>query len=571
MTVIKASLAGLILAISAFGAVAQNLATINQQKPVGLVGGMELRGIQYNATGIANRRDPFTYFLNGSPTLTVYGVQIPFQFTISKQEQSFRQPFNRFGLSPHYRWITLHGGHRNVTFSPYTLAGHTMLGGGVELTPGKLRVGAMYGRLNRATVVDTLTQTLTPFSFDRTGFAAKLGYGTHSNFFDLHVLKAKDDSTSALQPPMDVAPQRRATPAANTVVAYGTKLTFFNKLTLESDGAISLYTRDIQSELTLDDVDDPLLTTLKGIHPVNGSTEWYTALKVGVGYIANNYGIQLGYHRVDPEFKSMGAYFFANDVENYTIAPRFSLPDGRLHFNGSLGIERDNVNRQKQSTSKRVIGSASVNATITKRLGLDVNYSNYSNNQRPNTLVVADSLKIVQTTQTLSIMPRYQLLGERLSHVVFASFNFNGMSDFNTYFGADAPSRNVSTKQYMLNYTVSVPRRMLTVFTSLSYTDMVAAGQNTTYKGGTLGGNYSFAKQRMRAGVNASIMQGNTAGNTSLIFNGSANVNIRIDRLQSIGLSFFAVKNNPGSAITGASHRFTETRGELAYQLTFGL
>ena len=572
MNFAKTIIGGLLwCAIGTVGAVAQDLSNLGQQKPVGLTGGVELRGIHYNATGIANRRDPFTYFLNGSPTLTLYGIQIPFQFTLSKSEQSFRQPFNRFGLSPRYKWVTLHGEYRNLNFSPYTLAGHTMLGGGIELTPGRLRIGVMYGRLNRATVVDTLTQTLSPFSFDRTGFAAKLGYGTSSNFFDLHILKAQDDSASVRQPPMDVMPQRRAIPAANLVLGYGTRLTLFKKFTLESDGAISVYTRDIRPVLELDGVDDPLLGKLNGIHPINGSTEWYSAFNVGAGYTGSHYGIQIGYRRIDPEFKSMGAYFFANDLENYTIAPRFSLPNGRLHFNGSLGIERDNVNRQKQSTSKRLIGSASANATITNRLGLDVNYSNYSNSQKPNTLVVADSLKIVQTTQTLSIMPRYTLLGERLSHVVFVSLNFNGMSDFNSYFGDDAPSRNVSTRQYMVNYTVTVPKRMLTVFTSLSYTDRDAAGQHTSYEGATLGGNYSFAKQRLRAGMNTSVMQGNTAGNKTLILNGSANLDIRIDKLQSIRLSFFTVRNNPGSAITGTSHRFTETRGELAYQLNFGL
>src|SRR5690606_23843773 len=146
--------------------------------------------IFYNATGISARREPFTYLLSGSPTVSLYGWSIPFSFTLSQDERSFRQPFNQFGMSPTYKWITLHAGYRNVTFSPYTLAGHTILGGGFEINPGKIRAGFMYGRLNRATVIDTATQSLVPYSFSRKGFAARLGYGTAENHFDLNFLHA---------------------------------------------------------------------------------------------------------------------------------------------------------------------------------------------------------------------------------------------------------------------------------------------------------------------------------------------------------------------------------------------
>src|SRR5690554_4518031 len=163
---------------------AQDLSQIGQQKPVRVFGGLSVRTMHYQAQGIANRRQPFNFIVSGSPVLSIYGIDIPIQFMLSKKEQSFQQPFNRFGLSPRYKWLTVHGGYRNVHFSPYTLAGHTMLGAGIEMNPGKLRVGLMYGRLNRATGIDTLTQTLAPYSFDRKGLAAKLGYGTARNHFD---------------------------------------------------------------------------------------------------------------------------------------------------------------------------------------------------------------------------------------------------------------------------------------------------------------------------------------------------------------------------------------------------
>lgn len=116
---------------------AQDFSNFRELKPFTYSGTVEARSMFYNATGIANRRQPLSYLFSGSPTIGIYGFQIPVSFSFSESDRSFRQPFNQFGMSPNYKWITLHAGYRNLSFSPYTLGGHTMLGGGFELNPGK--------------------------------------------------------------------------------------------------------------------------------------------------------------------------------------------------------------------------------------------------------------------------------------------------------------------------------------------------------------------------------------------------------------------------------------------------
>lgn len=96
---------------------AQDLENISKQKPFAISSSLDIRGIGYTVDGIQARRSPFTYIVSGSPTITIYGLSIPLSFTFSEQDRSFRQPFNQFGLSPNYKWITLHGGYRNITFS----------------------------------------------------------------------------------------------------------------------------------------------------------------------------------------------------------------------------------------------------------------------------------------------------------------------------------------------------------------------------------------------------------------------------------------------------------------------
>src|SRR5579872_5378174 len=155
---------------------AQDLGTASQH-PFTMAGSMQLRGIYYNASGISGRRDPYSYIFSGNLNPTIYSISMPLNFTVSQQENSLSQPFHQFGISPHYKWITVHLGYRSISFSPYTLAGYTMLGAGFELHPGKFRAGFMYGRLNRATALDTSTQSLVPVSFTRKAFAARIGYG----------------------------------------------------------------------------------------------------------------------------------------------------------------------------------------------------------------------------------------------------------------------------------------------------------------------------------------------------------------------------------------------------------
>ncbi|MGE8377957.1 MAG: hypothetical protein ACN6PN_06380, partial [Sphingobacterium sp.] len=358
----------------------------------------------------------------------------------------------------------------------------------------------------------------------------------------------------------------------NSVIGYGTRFTIFKQLYIESDGAVSLLTRDMNSTLSLDSIADKTLRKLGNMLDINGTSEWFLAFNAGIGYQAKNYGLKVNYRRVEPGFTSMGAYYFTNDVENLTIMPNYSHPSGRFRFNGSLGIEQDNVRLQKEATSKRVIGTAMVTAELTKQLGIDLNFSNFSNNQKPNTLRFADSLKIVQTTRTFGIMPRFTLSSPTRVQMILLSVNFNSMNDYNSYFDANnAPSRDINSSQYLLNYTLSLPQKKMSFNSSLSYTNLKSMGNRNSYKGISAGGTYLIANNKLSAGTNLSYMQGNSNGNKSDIFNGSLNLSYTISKLQSIRAMVYFTNNNPGSAVTGVNPSFSETRGEIAYQLNFGL
>ena len=121
---------------------AQNVST----QAVKVSGGLNAYAGLYQASGIDARNQTTPFGLSGSVNVSLPGgVSLPFSMVLGNQGASFRQPFNQFGVSPTYKWAMVHAGYRNVQFSPFTLAGHTFLGGGFEINPGKLRLGAVYG------------------------------------------------------------------------------------------------------------------------------------------------------------------------------------------------------------------------------------------------------------------------------------------------------------------------------------------------------------------------------------------------------------------------------------------
>jgi hypothetical protein len=247
------------------------------------------------------------------------------------------------------------------------LAGHTMLGAGVEMTPGIFRFGFMYGRLNRATEVDTTSGSLQPFSYTRHGYAVKMGVGNTNRYLDLSLVKAKDDSLSASA---DFLSRSMVTPAENLVVGISSRIGFLKSFYWEGEGAVSIYTHNINSQFQLDSLSDIpvfLANSVRRITQINGSSEFYSAFQTALGYRSRLFSLRLQYRRIDPRYQSMGAYFLNNDVENITINPSVIMLNRRLRFSGSMGLQRDNLQYQKQATATRVIAAANLSADFTGR------------------------------------------------------------------------------------------------------------------------------------------------------------------------------------------------------------
>ncbi|MBF9220255.1 hypothetical protein [Hymenobacter ruricola] len=554
---------------------AQDLATLAQQKPVTLTGALDLRTVFYNYSGnITARRKPFSYVLSGSPTVNIYGVAVPLDFVLSEQDRAVRQPFNQFGLSPTYKWATAHLGYRNLSWSPFTLAGHTMLGAGVELNPGKFRFGLMVGRFARATAVDATTGLTAPFAFSRRGYALKLGVGApEKSFIDVTLVKGRDDSTSVSATDRLAAGNTGALvqPAENLAVGLGGRLGLGKDKYwfVEGDGAISLFTRRLGSRLQLEKSNLPGIvnSTFGKLIDINGSTEAYTAWQAGAGYSKNGRGLKVRYRRISPGYQSMGAYFFQDDLENLTLAPSFALFKQKLRLSGNLGVQQDNLRSQKQLTSRRIIGSVSASAELSERLGIDLNYTNFTTDQQQAGAVqVADSFRLAQTTQSFSVAPRYVLMGDHYGHAVLLSVDRSTLRGLGSSV-LDKLSEFTSLNAF-LNYQLTLMGPRLTLGATYNYTELSLSQGADLNRGLQLSADRPFLKQdALRLGLRGSWLSARRFGEPGRIVGGGVRATYRAGRHHSFRLDAAYTARQPDQD-TPSNPRYTETRGEIGYGFT---
>jgi len=546
----------------------QDVEKMLHAKPVTLSGTIGMTSIFYNASGIPNRYLPFNYVISGSPTLSIYGLQIPVSFVIGKQQNSFTQPFNEFGLSPTYKWITIHAGYRNVYFSPYTLAGHTFLGGGMELNPGKFRFGFIYGRFNKATILDTAQNLyFLNFSYKRTGLSFRLGYGTENNHFDLIGLHAKDDPGS-LKISKGLTDSSGIAPAENSVVGYSMRFSFLkNHLIFESNGAVSLYTNDVNSPRLVDSNYDKSLHQINQLAAVRTSSEAYSAVDASVRYKTRDFSVKIQYRRVDPGFQSMGAYFLNNDLENFTIAPTFLAWKRKLRFSGSLGIQRDDLTNQKRAKANKVIGSANLSADFSDRLGIDGSYSNYSVNQTVKTIRFADSLKVVQSSAQLSVTPRYTIPGVDISHMIILSANLSKARELNPM-RADSLNGDINTYNYLLNYQLNFIPQLASVFISFNHTELQSSIITDENNGVTLGISKALLKSKLNFSVSGGYLFNKRNEEKGKILTGSLQCRYLFYGRHQLRVSAYYTGSTPDHPSL-IYPKYTETRTEIGYGFSF--
>lgn len=546
---------------------AQEISNLKKQKPFEIRGSLSAGMWFYGSNGIANRRQPFSWYLTGSPAIKIYGISFPVTMTFSEQERRFSQPFNYYGVSPYYKWIKLHLGYRNVRFSDFTLAGANFLGAGVELTPKNLRLGFVYGQFARpieedASGTDPRYSYLRP-TFQRLGFAAKVGFGKPKAYVDFTLFEAHDVRESIQKPSV----RSRVTPMQNLATGVKTHFGLFkNHLLFDFDLGASLLTRNLYKH----DIENPApwQKTLLDYFAINNSTVFFTAARGGTSLSFQGGSFRLDYQRIDPDYQSLGAYFFQNDVEQVTFSPSFSLFKNRLMVSGSYGRSHDNLNGKKPATTYRNVGAVNLSASIVPQLSINLSYSNFGVGQsRGLGDLFNDSLAVSVVNSSYSGSVNYSV-GSRVrthSFGLMATYqNTNDQNQFTRQF------TGASSFVSALNYNFFWQPQKLNVGTSFSYVAIQTGGKDLVYVGPSINVSKEWMKGFLRTNLNHNSQIRTADGqNDGLMTNTGANVAfVRKKQTLSIGLNYLSNRYNAQADALNFID-FTEYRGTITYGIRF--
>lgn len=507
---------------------AQDIEQVSKEKAWSWSGSVGANTNLYHVSGIPGRSNPFFWNLHAQFTGKIYGFELPFFFSYGQHNFSFNRPFLQAGISPSYKWIKLHLGTRNMFFSPYTLAGHTFNGAGVELTPGKWRMAAMVGNFRRAR---TLQQDLDPrfynYLYKRSGYAFKLGYGGASSYIDFSYLYGKDDPNS-----IDFAPPVQGVqPAENHVAGVSAALRITSSLSLFGEGAVSLFTRNTNS---IPSEDFPT-ENLAELFNVKISTRLNYAYKGGLEFKLKKFRLRGAYERIMPEFETMGSFFFVNDRENITISPSFTIFKNRLNVSTNMGIQRNNLLEDRAETTSRLIGSANVSYYHPKGWGVNINYTNFSTEQAQAAIALSDSVRLAIVTTNMSVTPTYSWSNEIQVNSIVLSANYQQVNDRNPF---TREFTNMSTQFITTNYNLQILENGFGITTGLNYNVIDLAMFSTTRYGVTLGGNKASKDNKFNAGMtvnyNLSLINQKSDGATYTI-----NGNLAFVPKERHSLSFF--------------------------------
>ena len=221
-------------------------------------------------------------------------------------------------------------------------------------------------------------------------------------------------------------------PQENLVLGLNTTQRFLRIFIFSLDLGLSGWTSNLFAEGdTPDDVPKIATKLLK----VNYSTQFLAAGKAALSVRIRQLNLRLQYQRIEPDYQTMGAYFFNNDLENITLSPSFSLLKRKMRVNASIGWQRNNLFDDKSNQTNRRINSLQLSYSPVSKLSFSTSYTNFQVTQQQINLIkrdVIDSLQLEQFSNNFSGNVNYNFGSKINRYAISGSYSRQSMSQTNS-------------------------------------------------------------------------------------------------------------------------------------------
>ena len=527
-----------------------------KKNPFKISGGISANSVFYNSN-VYSGREPFTYFLNGNLNLGLYKWTMPISYSFTNQGSNlgYQVPFkfNRLSIAPKYKWVKAYIGDANMTFSPYTYNGLLFTGAGLELTPKMpLKVALMTGRLNKAVEDDGNPNTIP--AYKRMGYGANLKWEKDKYKLGLIGFYAKDDLHSLKNAP----DAKGVLPQENLVLSFSG--TFKLKKNLEAYGeyANTALINDLRANsngLIKKGIASKFLST-------NSSMESYSAYNAGVNLTLKKGMVGVRYERIDPGYKTLGAYYFNNDLENITLNSSFTMLKDKLSLSTNIGRQRDNLDNKKAKQTSRWVGALNANLKASDKLMITASYSNFTmytskqlnqfNTINNNPLLIQqpkDSIDYKQISQNTNINVNY-ILSSTKEKVQNINVNYSLNDMVNRENGIVRKGGLSRFHNANVNYNLGFPEKKLNIATSFNFTHTYAASQSSTIWGPGVTVTKSFLKEeKLKTSFGASYNHSGSATANISVMNFRLGANYMPWKQHDFNFNFIQMFRNTDQAI----------------------
>jgi hypothetical protein len=381
-------------------------------------------------------------------------INIPLSFAYSNYGSSVNTiSFNRFGISPSYKSLKIHAGHRSYVLSPYLMSGLTVLGGGIELNPKKFYFLAFYGKVNDPYFVGNDVLTLRNDGFDffnRKAYGFKLGFGKSTNRIGIALFHAKDD---LLTGSIDTLAKYNINGKENVGIGLDLTQQFFKIVTLSGNAAVSILTNDLNGEAIRDSNATQWVERVSFLTTINQSSRYSFAYDGKISFKIKTFNLGVKYQHIDPFYSSLGISYLQTNFDNYLMDINGSLFKSKLNLSSNFGLQYVNKSGFTGLPQKRIVANVNTNVNFTKELNLNVNYSNLVQNTNPTIQELNDSLLFTTNNVGWNGTLSYKIgKGKEKPHIV--SFNSSNTT-FDVLNNDQITLSSVNTN-YNLNYRYQI-------------------------------------------------------------------------------------------------------------------
>jgi hypothetical protein len=414
----------------------------------------------YRPLGTTSRLPTQSYRVAGRLQLTVFDqIVLPFELFLNSGRLGYQQPFNQFGVTPRFGSVVqLFAGWYSTRISDLTVGDSRILGGGVELSPGPLRLALHYGYTRQPVQPDT--SRAFGGEYRRRLLAGKLGIEwSDGSFLALQCMSSRDEPGSIHRDSLTPAPQ------ANVVASVAGGLGALNgAVRIRGELALGLFTRNTEAQADSARFQD-LPQPIRQLLPINSSSNADGAVRLSFNLTPSpDWGISLDGQWIGPGFVTLGYAQLLNDILDLNASPYVRLAGGKLLLRGSIGRRTNNLRQTRIATVERWNASAGVNWQITDDIGADVQYSRYTmSSDHAN-----DTLRMDNQLNSVTVAPRWKFRAFDADNMLTAALSWQETTDHNRVTGQFGSN---SAMMVNVSHNVTFPSQVnLTTSLSLNRT-----------------------------------------------------------------------------------------------------